>query len=70
MAFRLIPREARFFDDFVALAEQGLMRKVSDALGGTYQPTPAYRIHVRELAREDVWFELDRLTSENGLSRW
>lgn len=53
-----------------ALAEQGLMRRVSDALGGTYQATPAYRIHVRELSREDVWFELDRLTNDSGIPRW
>lgn len=44
---------------FDALIEQGLMRKVADDYGGTYRPTPAYRIHVRELSREDVWFELD-----------
>ncbi len=55
---------------FDALIEQGLMRKVSDALGGTYQPTPAYRIHVRELSREDVWFELDRITNDAGPQRW
>lgn len=55
---------------FGVLVEQGLMRKISDALGGTYQPLPAYRVHVRELTREDVWFELDRLTSDDGLSRW
>ena len=46
---------------FDALIEHGLMRKVSDAVGGTYQPTPAYRIHVRELSREDIWFDLDAL---------
>lgn len=44
---------------FDALIEHGLMRRVNDELGGTYQPTPAYRIHVLELSREDVWFELD-----------
>jgi hypothetical protein len=55
---------------FDALIEQGLMRKVSDALGGTYQPTPAYRIHVRELSREDVWFELDRITNDTDIPRW
>lgn len=46
---------------FDALIEQGHMRKVSDDYGGTYRPTPAYRIHVHELSREDVWFELDAL---------
>jgi hypothetical protein len=55
---------------FSALVEQGLMRKVSDALGGTYQPTPAYRIHVFELSREDVWFELDTITNDSGTPRW
>jgi hypothetical protein len=55
---------------FGALTEQGLMRKVSDALGGTYRPTPAYRIHVRELASEDVWFELDRITNDTDIARW
>ena len=55
---------------FAALMDQGLMRKVSDALGGTYQPTPAYRIHVRELSREDVWFEIDRVTNDNDTPRW
>lgn len=55
---------------FGALTDQGLMRKISDALGGTYQPLPAYRVHVRELAGEDVWFEVDRLTSDDGISRW
>jgi hypothetical protein len=46
------------------------MRKVSDALGGTYQPTPAYRIHVRELSSEDVWSELDRVTNDTDIPRW
>jgi hypothetical protein len=46
---------------FDALIEQGQMRKVSDDYGGTYRPTPAYRIHVRELSREDIWFELDSI---------
>lgn len=55
---------------FDALIEQGLMRKVSDALGGTYQPTPAYRIHVRELSREDVWFDLDHITNDSDTPRW
>lgn len=55
---------------FDALVEQGLMRKVASELGGTYQPTPAYRIHVRELARDDVWFELDAITNDTGLPRW
>ena len=55
---------------FDALIEQGLMRRVSDALGGTYQPTPAYRIHVHELSREDVWFELDRVTNDTDTPRW
>ncbi len=55
---------------FDALIEQGLMRKVSDALGGTYQPTPAYRIHVRELSSEDVWSELDRVTNDTDIPRW
>ena len=55
---------------FSALVEQGLMRKVSDALGGTYQPTPAYRIHVLELSREDVWFELDAVTNDTDAPRW
>lgn len=49
---------------FDALVEHGLMRKVSDALGGTYQPTPAYRIHVRELAHEDVWSELAQIADD------
>jgi hypothetical protein len=55
---------------FDALIEQGLMRKVSDALGGTYQPRPSYRIHVRELSREDVWFELDHITNDTDTPRW
>jgi hypothetical protein len=55
---------------FDALIEQGLMRKVSDGHGGTYQPTPAYRIHVRELSREDVWSELDHLTNDTDTARW
>jgi hypothetical protein len=53
---------------FDALIEHGLMRRLSDQLGGTYQPTPAYRIHVRELSGEDVWFELDSLRP--GASVW
>jgi hypothetical protein len=55
---------------FGALVEQGLIRKVSDALGGTYQPTPAYRIHVVELSRQDVWFELDTVTNDTNAPRW
>lgn len=46
---------------FDALIEQGMMRKVAVDHGGAYRPTPAYRVHVHELAREDVWFELDQL---------
>lgn len=51
---------------FDALVEHGLMRRVSDALSGTFQPTPAYRIHVRELSREDVWAELAHITDGHG----
>jgi len=43
------------------------MRRVADAQGGAYQPTPAYRIHVRELSREDVWYDLPSVA---GDSRW
>jgi hypothetical protein len=55
---------------FEALTEQGLMRKVSDQLGGTYQPTPAYRVHVLEVSREDYWFELDQVTRDTEQPRW
>lgn len=51
---------------FDALIERGLMRQVSDHLGGIYQPTRAYCIHVRELSREDVWFELDRVRNPDA----
>ncbi len=33
----------------------GLLRHVDDEKGGTWQPLPAYRIHVRELAVHDLY---------------
>lgn len=37
------------------LEEGGLLRHVEDSDGGTWQPLPAYRIHVRELAVHDLF---------------
>lgn len=57
---------ARYALDF--LVENGLMRFISDDNRGTYQPSPSYRIQVRQLAGNQT-LKLIQLLAQQDLSK-
>lgn len=49
------------------LTEQGLLRFISDDNHGTFQPTPAFRVQVRDLASHETLRIIQAMTRAGGL---